>query len=175
MLLGGGTSFLVVDIVLLRRRLRGPEVDRPLVKVKHEHKKAGKKNDTTKQQRSNRDGSKYLPDRGSLPRASWEAVDLLRLEVAHNSRPNPGGNFLFRGRLVGHPACLDISRQSTKAHLIHPQWSRHQREYPSMVDHRENERGGQTFLAQRLPGVEEGAEPGLKGLDDTIILVIRAL
>ena len=62
-----------------------------------------------------------------------------------------------------------------QAHLVHPQWSRHQREYPSMVDRRENERGGQTFLVQRLRGVEEGAELRLKGLDDAVAPVLWAL
>jgi len=44
-----------------------------------------------------------------------------------------------------------------------------------MVDHRENEHGGQIFLAQLLQSVEEGAEPGLENLDDTIIPVLWAL
>jgi len=44
-----------------------------------------------------------------------------------------------------------------------------------MVDRRENEHGGQTFLAQRLQGVKEGAESGLKGLYDAIIPVLQAL
>ena len=44
-----------------------------------------------------------------------------------------------------------------------------------MVDRQENERGSQTFLVQRLQGVEEGADPGLEGLDDAIIPVLRAL
>jgi hypothetical protein len=33
-----------------------------------------------------------------------------------------------------------------------------------MVDRHENERGGQTLLMQRLQGIEEGSELGLKGL-----------
>ena len=37
------------------------------------------------------------------------------------------------------------------------------------------QRGGQTFLAQRLQGIEEGAESGLKGLDDAIIPVLWTL
>jgi len=41
-----------------------------------------------------------------------------------------------------------------------------------MVDRRENERGGQTFLAQLLQSVEKGAKLGLKSLDDTIIPVL---
>ena len=44
-----------------------------------------------------------------------------------------------------------------------------------MVDRRENERGGQTFLAQRLHDVVDGAEPRLKGLDDVVVPVLRAL
>jgi hypothetical protein len=44
-----------------------------------------------------------------------------------------------------------------------------------MVDRRENECGGQTFLAQRLHGVEEGAKSRLEGLNDAIILVLQAL
>jgi hypothetical protein len=39
-----------------------------------------------------------------------EAVDLLQLEVTRNSRPDLGGNFLIRGRLVGHLARLEVSR-----------------------------------------------------------------
>jgi hypothetical protein len=44
-----------------------------------------------------------------------------------------------------------------------------------MVDRRVNERGGQTSLMQRLQGIEEWVETGLKGLDDATILVFRAL
>ena len=44
-----------------------------------------------------------------------------------------------------------------------------------MMDRRENERNRQTFLAQHLHGVEEGAEPRLKGLDDAIVPVVRML
>ena len=44
-----------------------------------------------------------------------------------------------------------------------------------MVDSRENECGGQTFLAQRLQGVEDGAEPQLEGLDNAVVLVVRTL
>ena len=44
-----------------------------------------------------------------------------------------------------------------------------------MVDSREDKRGGQTFLAQLLEGIEDGAEPRLKGLDDAIIPVVRTL
>jgi len=44
-----------------------------------------------------------------------------------------------------------------------------------MVDRRENKRGGQTFLVQRLRGVEEGAELRLKGLDDAVAPVLWAL
>jgi hypothetical protein len=63
----------VVDVVLVHRRLRVPKVNRPLVKVEHKRRKDGGKNDTTKQQRLNGDGSEYLPDRSSLPRTSWES------------------------------------------------------------------------------------------------------
>ena len=49
LLLGGGTPFLTVDIILHHRRPRGPEVDHPLVKVRHKLGKFGKKNDATKQ------------------------------------------------------------------------------------------------------------------------------
>jgi hypothetical protein len=44
-----------------------------------------------------------------------------------------------------------------------------------MVDRRENERSGQTFIAQRLHGVEDGAELRLKGLDVTVVPVLWAL
>ena len=44
-----------------------------------------------------------------------------------------------------------------------------------MMDHRENKRSGQTILAQRLHGVEDGVESRLKVLDDTVVLVVRAL
>jgi len=87
-----------------------------------------------------------------------EAVDLLRLEVTGDSCPDPSSNFLVYRCLIGHPACLEISRQDTEAHLIHPERSRHQREYPSMMDRRENERSGQAFLTQRLHGIEVGAK-----------------
>ena len=43
------------------------------------------------------------------------------------------------------------------------------------MDRRENEHGGQAFLAQRLYGIEEGVESGLEGLDDAIIPVLWAL
>ena len=60
-------------------------------------------------------------------RLHGEAVDLLKLEVTSDSRPDPSSNFLVRGRLIGHPACLEVPRRDTEAHLIHPQRSRHQR------------------------------------------------
>ena len=44
-----------------------------------------------------------------------------------------------------------------------------------MVDRREDERGGKTFLAQLLQSVEEGAEPRLESLDDAVVLVLRVL
>ena len=89
---------------------------------------------------------------------------MLRLKIACDGRPNPGGDLVARGRLVGHPACLEVPGQNAGTHLVHPQRSRHQREYPTMVDRHENERGGQTLLMQRLQGIEEGSELGLKGL-----------
>jgi hypothetical protein len=44
-----------------------------------------------------------------------------------------------------------------------------------MVDHRENERGGQTFLTQLFQSVEEGAKPGQESLDHAIVPVLRVL
>jgi len=44
-----------------------------------------------------------------------------------------------------------------------------------MVDRREDERGGKTFLVQLLQSVEEGAEPRLESLDDAVVLVLRVL
>jgi hypothetical protein len=35
--------------------------------------------------------------------------------------------------------CLEVPGGSTGAHLVHPQRSRHQWEYPSVVDRREDE------------------------------------
>ena len=64
-----------------------------------------------------------------------EAIDLLGLEIASDSRPNPSGDLLVRRGLVGHSACLEVPRRDTGTHLVHFQWSRHQREYPSMMDH----------------------------------------
>ena len=78
--------------------------------------------------------------------------------IAYNDRPDTSGNLLVRRCLVGHPAGLKVVRRDTGTHFVHSQRSRHQREYPPMVDRRENERGGQTFLAQCLHGVEDGAE-----------------
>ena len=40
-----------------------------------------------------------------------------------------------------------------------------------MMDGREDEGGGQTFLAKLLQGVEEGVEPRLMSLDDAVRLV----
>ena len=44
-----------------------------------------------------------------------------------------------------------------------------------MMDGREDEGGGQTFLAKLLQGVEERVEPRLVDLDDAIRPVLRAL
>jgi len=44
-----------------------------------------------------------------------------------------------------------------------------------MVDHQEDEGGSQTFLPQMLQSLEKGAEPSLVGLDDAVVLVVRAL
>ena len=60
-------------------------------------------------------------------------------------------------------------------HLVNPQWSRHQREYPLMVDRQEDEGGNQAFLAQTPQSLEKGAEPSLVSLDDAVILVVGAL
>jgi len=44
-----------------------------------------------------------------------------------------------------------------------------------MMDSRENKCSGQTFLTQRLQDVEDGAESRLKGLDNAVVPVLRAL
>jgi hypothetical protein len=44
-----------------------------------------------------------------------------------------------------------------------------------MVDRRVNKHNSQTFLAQRLHGVEDGAGSRQKGLDDTVVSVLRVL
>jgi len=44
-----------------------------------------------------------------------------------------------------------------------------------MVDRREDECSGQTFLVWLLQSVVEGAEPSLEGLDNTVLPVLRAL
>ena len=44
-----------------------------------------------------------------------------------------------------------------------------------MVDGRENERNGQASLTKFPQGVEDGTEPRLEGLDDTVILVFWML
>ena len=119
-------------------------------------------------------GRTYQDDR-SLITFHGEAVDVLRLKIASDGCPNPGGDLVARGRLVGHPACLEVMRQNAGTHLVHPQRSRHQQEYPSVVDNREDERGGQTFLAQLLQGVEDGAELRLKDLDDAIVPMVCTL
>jgi hypothetical protein len=38
-----------------------------------------------------------------------EAVDLLGLEVAGDSRPDLSGDLLVHRGLVGHPVCLEVS------------------------------------------------------------------
>jgi hypothetical protein len=43
------------------------------------------------------------------------------------------------------------------------------------MDGREDESGGQALQAQLLHGVEEGVEPRLMSLNDTICLVLRTL
>ena len=44
-----------------------------------------------------------------------------------------------------------------------------------MMDSAPSSRGGQTFLAQLLQGIEDGAEPRLMGLDDATFLVVRTI
>ena len=44
-----------------------------------------------------------------------------------------------------------------------------------MVSSRKDKRSSQTFLAQLLQGVEDGAEPRLEGLDDAVVPVVRTL
>ena len=44
-----------------------------------------------------------------------------------------------------------------------------------MMDGREDESGGQALQTQFLQGVEEGVEPRLVDLDDTVCPVLRAL
>jgi len=44
-----------------------------------------------------------------------------------------------------------------------------------MVDHRENECGGQALLMQSLQSVKKGAKLGLESLDDVVVPIVRAL
>ena len=44
-----------------------------------------------------------------------------------------------------------------------------------MVDHRENECGGQTLLTQSPQSIKKGAKPGLESLDDAIVPIVRML
>ena len=69
-----------------------------------------------------------------LIRPHREAVDMLRLKVACNGRPDPSCTlFVCRG-FIGHPASLEILGQNTGTHLIHPQRARHQWENPPVMD-----------------------------------------
>jgi hypothetical protein len=43
-------------------------------------------------------------------RPHGEAIDMLWLEVARNSCPNPGSDLLVRGCHIGHPARLEVLR-----------------------------------------------------------------
>jgi hypothetical protein len=58
-------------------------------------------------------------------RLHGEAVDLHRLEVARDGRPNPGSNLLVQRRLIGNLTHLEVPRRHTRAHLVHPQRLRH--------------------------------------------------
>jgi hypothetical protein len=72
---------------------------------------------------------------------------MFRLEVAGDSRPDPGRDLIIRRSLVGHPTRLEIPGRNAGTHLVHPQRPRHQRENPPMMDDREDESGGKAFLA----------------------------
>ena len=104
-----------------------------------------------------------------------EAVDLLGLEIAQDGRPNSRGDLVVRRRLVGHPASLEITKREARAHFVHSQWPRHQREHPSVMHGGKDECSGQAFPAKFLQDVEDRAEPQLEGLDDAVVLVFRAL
>ena len=69
-----------------------------------------------------------------LVRPHREAVDMLRLKVACEGRPDSSHNLVVRRSLVGHPTRLEILGRNAGTHLLHPQWPRHQRENPSMMD-----------------------------------------
>jgi hypothetical protein len=72
---------------------------------------------------------------------------MFRLEVAGDSCPDPGRDLIVRRSLVGHPTRLEIPGRNARTHLIHPQRLRHQRENPPMMNNREDESGGEAFLA----------------------------
>jgi hypothetical protein len=72
---------------------------------------------------------------------------MFRLEVTGDSRPDPGRDLIVHRSLVGHPARLEIPGQNAGTHLVHPQRLRHQWENPPLMDGREDESGGQAFLA----------------------------
>jgi len=69
----------------------------------------------------------------ALVRLHGEAIDVLGLEITNDDRLDPNSDFFIRRSLVRHPASLEVPRQDTGTHLVHPQRSRHEREYPSMM------------------------------------------
>ena len=72
---------------------------------------------------------------------------MLCLEVISNSRPDLGRDLIVRRSLVAHPARLEVPGRNAGTHLVHPQWSRHQRENPPMMNGQEDESCGQAFEA----------------------------
>jgi len=87
------------------------------------------------------------PINGPFVRPHREAIDMFRLEVAGDGRPDPGRDFIVCRSLVGHPARLKVPGRNAGTHLIHPQWPRHQREDSEMMDGREDESGEQALHA----------------------------
>jgi hypothetical protein len=84
------------------------------------------------------------------------------------------GHLLVWKHLLRHPTRLEISRWSAWAHLIHPQRSRHQREYPTMMDRRKDEGRCQTLLTQTPQVTEERTQPGMVVFYHAVILVVGA-
>jgi hypothetical protein len=100
----------------------------------------------------------YQIDRAFI-RPHREAVNVRRLEIAGDGRPDPGGDLIVRQSHVGHPASLEIPGRDARPHFVHPQRPRHQGKDPPTMDGREDESGGQALQAQPLHNVEEGVEP----------------
>ena len=75
-----------------------------------------------------------------------EAVDVLRLKVTCNGCPDSGSNLIVCKRFIRHPASLENARRDARAHFVHPQRPRHQREHSSVMYDGKDERSRQALL-----------------------------